>query len=213
MPSPLNPSRPAELHISTKTPPDPLPPSVLPDIQRVVDITDLNANAGMAARLSNLSTANITSTTNRGAQNAIANQQAHAQLTVSITGKTANKVQNLGPLAARGSVDVLTNNALAQTLMDLKGAIAAFTGPGFRPGPVNPSQLRRILRRLIAEIQHIQEVNARLTGNGRLSNVEGGQPYTIVDQPLYVQAGTLGFYGCRPADLDLNEIFGEFTSP
>lgn len=207
---PHNPPRAAEIQASSK-PPKPAPDlsSALAETQTVVEITDLVANAGMASRISNLNTANINTNTNRSAQNAVANQQAHAHLTLSITGKAANQVQNLSVLAARGTVDVLTNNEIAQTLMDIKGAIAAFTsGSAGHRISRNPQHLRRMLARLVAQLKHINEVNSRLTGNGKLSNVQGGAPYTIVDQPLYVQAAvTLGFYGVSPAQLNLQEMF------
>src|ERR1043166_523787 len=99
------------VNVTPGTPPPPVPPLVNPSLSetnQVLDITSLNANGGAAARFTNLTHANIVANTNLSAQNAVANQQAHAQLAVSVLGKAVNNVQNLGPLEARASVDVLT---------------------------------------------------------------------------------------------------------
>lgn len=184
-----------------KPKPTPADNVALENIHQVLEIADLHANGGQASRLSNLTHANITANTNRGAQNAIANQQAHSLLNVSILGKAANKVQNLGPLEARSSVDILTNNEIAQTLMDLKGAVQAFAGGGGSPVP--PSrypQLRKLLERLIAQIKLINDRNQRVKGDGTRSN-----PFIIdEDARLYVTAScTLGFPGQSTINLDL----------
>src|SRR5262249_7669792 len=159
----------------------------LEQTNQVLELTSLNSNAGQPARLANLNYSNIVANTNRSAQNAVANQQAHAQVALSVTGKTANKVQNLGPLEARGSVDVLTSNALADTIASLKSAIAAFLAGGGGGsgggggGGSGTSALRHGLSSFYHELERIKKHNDRLQGSGTLFD-----PYVITDGgPLY----------------------------
>ncbi|MBI2517098.1 MAG: hypothetical protein HYV95_09290 [Opitutae bacterium] len=197
------PPRGSTVQVSTTLPPPPPPPprpqfnASLKSTNDVLELTSLNSNGGQPSRLVNLNYANFISNTNLGAQNAVANQQAHAQLAVSILGKASNKVANLSPIEGRASVDVLTDNAVADDIASLRAVTEAFSGGGGRP--VNPAQwvhLLRIIRRLLREIQHIMNVNARLQGSGTLED-----PYRIMDHgPLYVlDPITLGFPGV-PAD-------------
>lgn len=186
--------------IGTKPAPEtgtaPVPPS-LRAIGEVLDITSLNANAGKPARLANLNYGNVVTNTNLGAQNAVSNQQAHSQLAISALGKAVNLVQNLGPLQARSSVDVLTDNAVADEIAGLRASIQGFSGGGRRPlSPDRVKALLQIVRRLLARIQEINAVNARLQGSGTFED-----PYRILDQgPLFVAIPiTLGFPGV-PAD-------------
>ncbi len=185
-----------------KPAPRPSDGGILEDIHQVLEITDLYANGGQPSRLSNLTHSNITANTNRGAQNAVANQQAHSQLNISILGKASNKVQNLGPLEARASVDILTNNEIAQTLMDIKGALQAFSGGGGRR-PFPPSRypfLRKLLERLITQIKDIAARNQRVQGDGTRT-----KPFIIEEgYRLYVTAPcTLGFPGQSTINLDM----------
>lgn len=192
-------------------PPPPNPPPIDPaiaELNTVLELSSLNSHAGQPARLTNLSQANVIANTNRSVQNALANQQAHAQLTISVLGKAVNKVQNLGPLEARSSVAALTDNATADEIAALKAAIEGFIepgpgpgpGPGPRPGPLphNWAWLIKALWRLLREIEHIEKVNARLTGTGTESD-----PYTISEGPLYSAAPiTHGFPGWLPTQVN-----------
>lgn len=191
------------VQVSTTLPPPPPPPvkppfnASLKSTNDVLELTSLNSNGGQPARLANLNYSNFVTNTNLGGQNAVANQQAHAQLAVTIVGKAVNQVANLSPLEGRASVDALTDNAEADEIASLRAVVQAFGGGGGRP--VNPAQwihLLRILRSLLREIQHITNVNARLQGSGTLED-----PYRIMDHgPLYVlDPITLGFPGV-PAD-------------
>lgn len=103
--------------------------TVLPsDIVQSVAIGNLKAIAEQPAMISNLTYGNTVANNNLSQQNAVANQQAMNELGVAITGRTAARIGNLGPLEARSAVDVLTNNELAQTLADLKSTVQAFSG-------------------------------------------------------------------------------------
>lgn len=154
------------------------PPGPLTEVASVLQVTSLDTTGGQSARLSNLGQANVVSNVDRSAQNAVANQQAHAQLALSVLGQAVTSVQNLGPMEARSSVDILTNNEMAQTIADLKATTQAFAGGrggGGRPGPVS---LWRIVQRLILRI------NQRLEGDGSLA-----RPFRILDQgPIFSQA-------------------------
>jgi len=89
---------------------------------------NLKAISEQPAMLSNLAYSNVLSTNNLGQQNAVSNQQAGNQLAVPLVAKATNTIANLGPMASRSAVDVLTNDELAQTIADLKSAVQAFAG-------------------------------------------------------------------------------------
>lgn len=155
----------------------------------VLEVTSLNANAGQPARLSNLGYSNVVTNTNACSQNAVANQQAHSQLALSILGSTTGRVQSLTPLEARSSVDVLTNDEVAQTLADLGSVLAAFGAPR---RPHRPGRLRHELDEMIRLLSRILKTisgDARISGDGTAEN-----PYTAQKGPIFVQAAiTLGF--------------------
>lgn len=194
---------------STLPPPPPPPPppapahSPLGELGTILELNSLNAQAGQPARLANLSQANVLANTNRGAQNAVANQQAHAQLALSVLGKTVNRVQNLGPLEGRSSTDVLTDNATADAIASLRGVLQAFSGGGSGPAPIPPANLPALIRRLRQLLREIVDVvthNGRLSGTGTLDD-----PYVIAQGPLYVAAGiTLGFPGVATVDFQID---------
>ena len=96
----------------------------LAETATVIGITNLKSVGEQPAMLSNLAYSNTIANTNLSQQNAVANQQAMNELGISIVGKTVNKVSDLGPLEARSAVDILTNDEVAQALLDLKAAIA-----------------------------------------------------------------------------------------
>lgn len=179
----------------------------IPTITGVLNLTSLEAGATGASRFANLGYANVTSNVNTSAQNAVSNQQAHSQLNRSVVGKSVNQVSNLGPLEARSSVDVLTNDEMAQALADLRSVLDGFDSGG-RPWPVPPiwTALVRLVREILATVAAIEKQNAQLRGTGTSTD-----PYsTVGDQMLYVLAPvSLVFVDVAPDDLHLNqEIHG-----
>jgi len=185
------------INISTDSVPTPPPvPSPAQDlapslvtITNVIDLTSLDATGGKPSRLSNLGYSNVISSTNQCTQNAVTNQQAHAQLALSITGKTVNRVQNLGPMLARSSVDVLTDNSVADEIAGLRAAIEAFSGGGGKPSPVRWKALLQAIQKLLAQIRHINAVNAHVQGSGTFDD-----PYRVEQGRLFVAVPiTLGF--------------------
>jgi len=95
-------------------------------IVEAVAIGNLKSISEQPAMLSNLHFSNVVANTNLASQNAVANQQAMNELGVSVTAKAVNTVSNLGPLEARSAVDILSNDEVAQTILDLKSAVQAF---------------------------------------------------------------------------------------
>lgn len=161
-------------------------PPALPQTASVLDLTSLEVDAGQPARLNNLSHANVVSNVNRSAQNAVSNQQAHSQLAVTILGQAVTGVQSLGPAEARSSVDVLSNNEVAQALADLKAAAQGFSGGG---GGVPVVPLWSLLRRLV------ELINQRLQGDGTLA-----RPFRLVDGgPVFSQATVTFAFPGKPA--------------
>lgn len=209
MPSANNPHDDAKLLVSSSSSPQPAQPAHFRAqtlVANVLDITSLNADAGQPARVSNLSHSNLTSSVGRSAQNAVANQQAHAQLNLALVGKVTNQLQNVTTTEARSSVDVITDNSLAEAISALKASVQALgPGPSPRPYPPPPFDWKRILKalqRVLAEIAEIEKVNNRVSGDGSMN-----APYT--GSPLYIQASvTLGFRNLLPPSLDLEIING-----
>ena len=172
----------------------------LTQVVEVLGLTALDANAGQPSRLANLGYANITTNTNSSAQNAIANQQAHAKLNLSVVGQAVNRVKNLSPLEARSSVDVLTNDEIAQALADLRGAVSALD-PSGGPAPTDRWQaLVKLLRELLSQVLAIEAQNNALHGSGTAEDPY----YTDAGQALYVTAPfTLVFVGVPAEELNL----------
>jgi len=188
----------SQVHVQPSGTPRPVPKPfpefdgspTIDETASVLGVSSLTAIAGQPAGLANVNQSNVTANTNRGTQNAVANQQAHAQLALSVLGKTVNKVSNLAPLASRTSVDVLTDNATADEIASLKAAIEAFGGSGGRRGRFTGRELRRLVAKLIAII----EGNARVTGSGTVSD-----PYAAVVGPIYFKAPTtIAFVSTAP---------------
>jgi hypothetical protein len=107
------------------------------EVVSAVAIGNLKAISEQPAMLSNLAFANVVASNNLGQQNAVSNQRTVGELSLSVLAGGTNTVSNLGPLEARSSVDVLSNNELAQTIADLKSTLAAFASPpgGGQPAP------------------------------------------------------------------------------
>jgi hypothetical protein len=208
MPSPNHPQD-ATLQVKPASPGTPQaqlgPP--LDQINNVLELTSLNANGSHPARIANVAHANLTSSVNRSAQNAVANQQAHTQLNLTLVGKMTNKVQNLEPGSARSVVEILTDNDLAETLISLKAVVASLD-KGHPVTPFNWQRLLVVLKKVLAEIEMIETVNSRLHGDGTIAH-----PYSSDNQPIYVKAPvTLGFPGWHPQQLDLEVLRKLFSS-
>jgi hypothetical protein len=91
-----------------------------------VAIGNLKSIAEQPAMLSNLAYSNTVVNTNLSMQNAVANQQAVNELGVAIVGKVVNLLTTLGPLESKSASEILTGNAVAEEIVDLKGAVQAF---------------------------------------------------------------------------------------
>lgn len=177
-----------------------LPPS-LGETVTVIDTTSLYATGEQPAMLSNQAYSNTVQTTNVSAQNAVSNQQAMSRVRLAIVGKSVNAVANLGPLEARSSVDVLTNNELAQTILDLKAAVAAFSGGNLPFGPITPTtpaELLKLILKFLDLIKDIEKRNKALQGDGSYAN-----PYTSTDTIYFDAPFTLGFYHLTPPQVKL----------
>jgi len=98
-----------------------------------VAIGNLKSISEQPAMLSNLAYSNTVVNTNLSMQNAVANQQAVNELGVAIVGKTVNLISNLGPLESKSASEILTGNAVAEELLDLKASVQAFTSGGSAP--------------------------------------------------------------------------------
>ena len=94
-----------------------------PTIIEGIAIGNLKSISEQPAMLSNLAYSNTVVNTNLSMQNAVANQQAMNELGVAVTGKTINRLINLGPLEAISTTQVLTGNTVAEEILDLKAAI------------------------------------------------------------------------------------------
>jgi hypothetical protein len=82
--------------------------------------------AQQSSALSDLCYANQVSSNDVGAKSQVANQDAMNRLRQAILANAVTRVQDLGAATARASVAVLTSNALAQEIADLKAAVEAF---------------------------------------------------------------------------------------
>lgn len=120
------------------------------EVVSAVAIGNLKAISEQPAMLSNLAFANSVASTNLGQQNAISNQRSVDELGVSTLARGTNTVSNLGPLQARSAVEILTNNELAQTIVDLKSVVEAFAQSDPKGGaPGGRGALWKLLRELI----------------------------------------------------------------
>jgi hypothetical protein len=93
------------------------------DIRESVAIGNVKSVAEQPAMLSNLAYANLISNINLSQQNAVSNQQAMNQLSLTITGKAVNRISDLSSAEAVAINKLDTGNQLAQTLASLKSAI------------------------------------------------------------------------------------------
>jgi hypothetical protein len=99
-------------------------PSRLPsDIRESVAIGNIKSVGEQPAMLSNLAFANLVANNNLSQQNAVSNQQAMNQLTLTITGKTVNRISDLSPAEATAIQTLQSDNDLAEQLAGLKAAV------------------------------------------------------------------------------------------
>ncbi|MCH6257819.1 hypothetical protein MLD52_14775 [Puniceicoccaceae bacterium K14] len=162
----------------------------------VIDTTSLLSQGQMPSNISNQAYSNTIQSRNISSQNAVSNQQALNQLGISVVGKSVNNVGNLDPLESRSSVDVLTNNELAQTILDLKAAVDAFAGGSNKP--LSPKSLLDLIKRIIALFKEIEEANAKLKGKGTYEDPYRSNSKIYVDAPIIV-----GFKGVPPSKVHL----------
>ena len=100
--------------------------ALVDEILQSVQDSSLLSIPTQPAMYSNVAYSNEINSSNLSHQNALANQQDMNGVGLSVIGKSVSKVSNLGPLEARSAVDVLTNNEVAQSIVDLNGALSAF---------------------------------------------------------------------------------------
>lgn len=99
-----------------------MPTNFEENIIEAVAIGNLKSIAEQPAMLSNLAYSNTVVNTNLSMQNAVSNQQAMNELGVAVTGKTINRLINLGPLEAVSVTQILTGNTVAEEKLDLSAA-------------------------------------------------------------------------------------------
>jgi hypothetical protein len=103
----------------------PLPEEIIQSIA----IANAKSIAEQPATLSNLMLGNLVQNTNQSQQNAVSNQQNVNGIQQAILSKVVNLLTTLGPLEAMSAQQILTGNAVAEEMADLKATIATFTGP------------------------------------------------------------------------------------
>src|SRR5277367_2680160 len=82
----------------------------------VGSLDTLAAEAAQPAMISNVSSSNVISNINRSTQNAVSNQFAVSQLSVSIVGKALSMIGTVQPMEVRSAQNVLTGSALAESI-------------------------------------------------------------------------------------------------
>lgn len=108
---------------------EPQNPAVPGDAIEATAVANLKAVAEQPAVLANLALSNLIQNTSLAQQNAVAHQQAMNQLSVAIVGKVVNLLTTPGPGEAGGAEEILTNNALAQVIADLKASVDKWETP------------------------------------------------------------------------------------
>jgi hypothetical protein len=93
------------------------------DIRESVAIGNIKSVAEQPAMLSNLAFANLTANNNLSQQNAVSNQQAMNQLTLTVTGKTVNRISDLSPAEASAIQEIQSGSDLAAQLAGLRAAV------------------------------------------------------------------------------------------
>ena len=120
--------------------PNPAPEKVLPD--EIIESTAISSLASISeqpAMLSNMAYSDTITNGNLSEQNAVANQQSMNEVGVAVTDKQVNLLSTLGPLESKSSLEILTGNALAESIADLKAIIKGFSTPASGGGQAEPS--------------------------------------------------------------------------
>lgn len=97
--------------------------AVNPQITDAIATSNASSIASQPAILSNIMLANLISNINLSQQNTVAYQQALNELGIAILGKSVNLLTTLGPVEAMSVQQVLTGNALADEIADLKATL------------------------------------------------------------------------------------------
>jgi hypothetical protein len=85
-------------------------------------LNSLATDAIQPAMVSNVSSSNVVSNINRSTQNAVSNQFAVSQLSVSIVGKALSLIGTVQPMEAKSAQNVLSGSSLAESIASLKAA-------------------------------------------------------------------------------------------
>lgn len=111
--------------------------SVPGDIVESIAMANVKSVAEQPAMLANLALSNLIANVNLSQQNAVSNQQALNQICLTVVGKVVNLLTTLSPLEAMSDEKVLTGNAVAEEIADLKASLQALTGqtPGSGTAP------------------------------------------------------------------------------
>jgi hypothetical protein len=104
-------------------------------VLEAVAIGNLKSISEQPAMLANLAYSNMVANTNLSAQNAVANQQGLNELGVSVLGKTVNIVSTLGPLESKSASEILTGNAVAEEIGDLKATVQGLSSQSVTSPP------------------------------------------------------------------------------
>jgi hypothetical protein len=95
-------------------------PGIPDDIREAIAIANAKSIAEQPAMLANLLYANLINNVNLSQQNAISNQQAMNQLTVSVISKAVSKISSLNPKEAVSVTKVTSAKGLAEQIAQLK---------------------------------------------------------------------------------------------
>jgi hypothetical protein len=109
-------------------------PPLPEEITEGIAIANVKSVAEQPATLANLMLANLVQNTNQSQQNAVSNQQNVNGIQQAILSKVVNLLTTLGPLEAMSAQQILSGNAVAEEISDLKATVAAFAGS---PTPPN----------------------------------------------------------------------------
>ncbi|MFC7519347.1 hypothetical protein ACFQS6_01705 [Xanthomonas populi] len=104
------------------------PPSPPDPIVCALALTGLAASQ-QGSLLSNLAYSNQVTSNNLAAKTQLAHQDASNRLRQSILANAVRSVQSANPSAARSGVTVLSSNAAAQSIADLRAAVASAQAP------------------------------------------------------------------------------------
>lgn len=102
-------------------------PGIPDDIREAIAIANAKSIAEQPAMLANLAYANLVNNVNLSQQNAVSNQQAMNQMTLSVTSKAVDKISNLNPQEAVSVTKILSAQELAEQIAQLKSVIGKYS--------------------------------------------------------------------------------------